>query len=573
MNTKTKLIGASIVTLFMIGAGQALALKPKEEDYKLKLLGKYLFFDKLSDPQTQSCSSCHTPSEGWTGGDSKVNETVVAVPGARPGKIGNLRPPTNAYASLVHKFEILCTHNTDNKASTRPCGGNFWNGRALGNSADSIEANLITNPKLLTFPITGDRDAVESVAGLWDEGKGLLIFNGSTEQQGWTKYLGATADQAHASPFINPVEQGLKDKAAACDLVKRKSYAPLYELVWGERLNCTDVPFDAVNVTFARFAVALAAYQQSKDVNAFDSKRDRALRKDHDGKFPLDGFTDQENLGHDLFYNTNKLSGLVDTNIVPTLKTLTPGSLSLKEDTAFNTAAQAIKVYPNLPVTNCTTCHSPTGKNDPAFKEGSLAAIGPKLGIKPKELFTDMSYHNIGSPHNHEVPESDQNITQLASVTGNVNHTGMVKVPSLRNVGKRSSKDFVKAYGHNGFFKSLESIIHFYNTSANRGDITDPTDIKFLEGAPHTCDKGTDDLGPDGLANEQEALDNNCWPVAENNGGTARKMGGGGLTGDIGMNAEQEAALVAYLKTLSDIPTPRAPKPFDLESFHEGKLE
>ena len=73
--------------------------------------------------------------------------------------------------------------------------------------------------------------------------------------------------------------------------------------------------------------------------------------------------------------------------------------------------------------------------------------------------------------------------------------------------------------------------------------------------------------------NEQEALDNNCWPVAENNGGTARKMGGGGLTGDIGMNAEQEAALVAYLKTLSDIPTPRAPKPFDLESFHEGKLE
>jgi hypothetical protein len=50
-------------------------------------------------------------------------------------------------------------------------------------------------------------------------------------------------------------------------------------------------------------------------------------------------------------------------------------------------------------------------------------------------------------------------------------------------------------------------------------------------------------------------------------------MGGGGLTGDIGMNAEQEAALVAYLKTLSDIPTPRAPKPFDLKSFNKGEVE
>lgn len=569
MNTKIKMIGGAIVALFMIGGGQALALQPTEEDYNLKLLGKYLFFDNLSNPKTQSCSSCHTPSAGWTGGDSTTNQTTVAVRGAN-GSIGSFKPPSNAYASLVHKFEIICTHNTDNKPSTRPCGGNFWNGRALGNSAANIEANLKTNPNNLKLK-DPEKNAVESVAGLWDKGHGLRIF--TEDQEEWTKYLGPTVDQAHASPLINPVEQGLENKAAVCALVQEKDYAALYQQVWGEPLNCTGVPFDAVNITFARFAVALAAYQRSKDVNAFESKRDRALRADHDGKFPLDGFTPKENLGHDLFYNTNKLSGLVDTKIVPTLKTPTPGSPLSQEDTDFNTAAQAIKVYPNLPVTNCTTCHSPTGKNDPAFKEGSLAAIGPKLGIKPKELFTDMSFHNIGSPHNHEVPESDQNITQLASVTGNVNHTGMVKVPSLRNVGKRSSKDFVKAYGHNGFFKSLESIIHFYNTSGNRGDITDPTDIKFLEGAPHTCDKGTDDLGPDRLANEQEALDNNCWPVAENNGGTSRKMGGGGLTGDMGMDDKQEAALVAYLKTLSDIPTPRAPKRFDLESFHEGKLE
>lgn len=593
MNTKIKLIGGAIVALFMIGGGQALALQPTEEDYPLKLLGHYLFFDNLSDPKTQSCSSCHTPSAGWTSGDSKVNKTVVAVPSARGDTSTNTKPPTNAYASFTPKFEILCTHNFDNKPSTRPCGGNFWNGRALGDSAGSIEANLKTNPQELLL-LGPDRDAVESVAGLWNKGNGLPIFR-TPDQEKWTKYLGPTADQAHASPFINHLEQGLTDKAAVCNLIKMKSYASLYELVWGEPLNCTattSLSSDPVNITFARLAVALTAYQQSKDVNAFDSKRDRALKADRDGEFPLDGFTDQENLGHDLFYNTNKLSGLVKQNIVPLLKTPTPQETLSDADKAFNTDAQAIKVYPNLPATNCTTCHSLTGKNDLAFANAeSLADIGPKLGINPKELYTDQSFHNIGAPHNNQTPGEhfnmdDSSIIQLANLTGldgtitntnlkGINHKGMVKVPTLRNVAKRISKKFVKAYGHGGWFKSLPSMVSFYNTSSNRGDkvnpITGKPNLNYLAGAPHTCTQT--DGGADGIATEKEALANNCWPLAENDGGTSRKMGGSGLTGDIGMNAEQEAALVAYLNTLSDIHTPRAPKRFDLKSFNKGEVE
>jgi cytochrome c peroxidase len=38
----------------------------------------------------------------------------------------------------------------------------------------------------------------------------------------------------------------------------------------------------------------------------------------------------------------------------------------------------------------------------------------------------------------------------------------MMKVPTLRNVDKRPSSTFVKAYGHNGYFKSLNSIVRFY---------------------------------------------------------------------------------------------------------------
>jgi cytochrome c peroxidase len=38
------------------------------------------------------------------------------------------------------------------------------------------------------------------------------------------------------------------------------------------------------------------------------------------------------------------------------------------------------------------------------------------------------------------------------------------QVPTLRNVDKRPYPTFVKAYAHDGYFKSLKSIVHFYNT-------------------------------------------------------------------------------------------------------------
>ena len=43
-------------------------------------------------------------------------------------------------------------------------------------------------------------------------------------------------------------------------------------------------------------------------------------------------------------------------------------------------------------------------------------------------------------------------------------NNGRVQVPTLRNAGKRPYPDFVKAYGHNGYFKSLKEIVHFCNT-------------------------------------------------------------------------------------------------------------
>jgi len=64
----------------------------------------------------------------------------------------------------------------------------------------------------------------------------------------------------------------------------------------------------------------------------------------------------------------------------------------------------------------------------------------------------------------------------------------------------------VKAYGHNGYFKSLEEIVHFYNTR----------DVEEWPAPEVAVNVNTDELG------------------------------------DLGLTPEEEAAIVAFMKTLSD---------------------
>jgi cytochrome c peroxidase len=91
-------------------------------------------------------------------------------------------------------------------------------------------------------------------------------------------------------------------------------------------------------------------------------------------------------------------------------------------------------------------------------------------------------------------------------------------VPTLRNVDKRPHAAFVKAYGHNGYFKSLESIVHFYNTR---------------------------DLLPTCGERGQPGID--CWPAPEIADNINTRQ-----VGALGLTAREEAAIVAFLRTLSD---------------------
>jgi cytochrome c peroxidase len=386
-------------TLFILFPLNAMALDPSEHHYELKLFGKCLFFDKISSPKRQSCSTCHDPASGWTNGSAGVNKKQVAVTGANPHTVGNLRPPSNAYATLIRDF------STD--ANGRSSGGNLWDGRAKGNAVESLN----------------------------------VLGNKQTE---YAEYLCPTADQGNLSPFINPVEQGLEDRAAVCEFIRSSRYAPLYTLAWGEEIDCTDAV-----TTFGRFAVSLAAYQSSREVNAFDSKFDKG------------NLSEQETLGHEL----------------------------------FNGKAQ------------CFKCH--TG-----------------------DRFTSDGYANIGVPRNLEIPGSPPPAIGLEATTGSSSDRGKVKIPTLRNVDKRKGNGFTKAYTHNGWFKSLESIVHFYNTR----------DVK------QECSSG---------ATEREALAQDCWPKPAFSATKAT------IIGNLGLTVEEEAAIVSFLRTLTDTKTPKPPKPYN----------
>jgi cytochrome c peroxidase len=175
-----------------------------------------------------------------------------------------------------------------------------------------------------------------------------------------------------------------------------------------------------------------------------------------------------------------------------------------------------------------------------ALERRGMALFNGQAGCKachpggPSGLFTDFTYDNIGVPKNPENPVYAEDpsyvdpglggFLRAAGYTPAVYELeiGKHKVPTLRNVALAPSEDTVKAYAHNGFFKTLEGIVHFYNTR----DVLP------------TCP---------GDYTEAEAMAAGCWPAPE----VAENLNVDEL-GDLGLSVDDEAAIVAFLRTLSD---------------------
>jgi cytochrome c peroxidase len=284
-----------------------------------------------------------------------------------------------------------------------------------------------------------------------DEGAwvGGMFWDGRAT--GW--HLGDPLAEQALGPFLNPLEQNMPSARQVVRRVAKASYADLFETVWGP--GSLDETPGGVALTYERIGQAIAAYERSVEVNPFSSKYDAYLN----GQATL---TVQESEGLKLFEGKAQ----------------------------------------------CSACHP--------------SQPGP--GGEPP-LFTDFTYDNLGVPRNplnpfYAAPRSvnpdgdnwvDPGLGGFLAGAGYPEDVwrpelGKHKVPTLRNVAKAPLPGFVKAYTHNGFFKSLEAVVHFYNTR-----------------------------------------DVNPWPAPEivENVNTSE-------LGSLGLTPAEEAAIVAFMRTLSD---------------------
>ncbi len=138
---------------------------------------------------------------------------------------------------------------------------------------------------------------------------------------------------------------------------------------------------------------------------------------------------------------------------------------------------------------------------------------------------------------------------------------GFFRTPTVRNVDKRKEhkvKEFIKAYMHNGWFKSLESVVHFYNTSFLGDSGTPYEETTAAEFGITRCEETMKSKELEDGVTEKEAVANNCWPAPDFNTNVFLRN-----VGNLHLNTEEEADLVAYMIALSDEYTPKAPKPYN----------
>ena len=261
--------------------------------------------------------------------------------------------------------------------------------------------------------------------------------------------LGDPLAERAIGPFLNPLEQNNASAGVVVDKVKQSKYAYLFIQVWGLHA------FDDIEKAYQMIGRSIAEYERSEEVSPFNSRFDTYFETGN-------GLTTQETLGFSLFNGKAK----------------------------------------------CANCHTSTAD----------AASG-------KVMFTNFTYINIGVPKNPKNPfylELAFNPLGASWVDMGLGgylkgadfvasvyepELGKFKVPTLRNVDKRPNASFVKAYGHNGYFKSLQDIVHFYNTR----DVT---------GAG--------------------------WPASEYAANMTSEVG------NLGLTTTEEEAIVSFLKTLTD---------------------
>ncbi len=402
---------ALIGALFSLSIYSSAQAEESEADPNPDLiaLGELLFLDTdLSANGTQSCATCHGPEVGFTGPDQAVNISAVIYEGAIPHRFGNRKPPASAYTG----DSPVLYHNGEEWV-----GGMFWDGRATG-------------------AVLGD----------------------------------PLAEQAQG-PFLNPLEQAMPNAKVLCIRVRTADYAELFKTVWGaDSLNCANNDAGV----YEYVARSIAAYERSAKVNPFTSKFDQFWRNANDAGLDVTEImcgTGGSGMGGSGMGGGGMGRGGMGGGGMGGAMGCPGGGVtgwqSYRKLGLTDAELQGLAVFNDPGQANCAECHS----------------LAP--GTEGYPLFTNFTYDNIGMPKNPDNPFYTMPPTRNPDGADWIDYglggylksagydptvyepeMGKFKVPSLRNVDLRPSEDFVKAYGHNGYFKSLEEIVFFYHWRA-----------------------------------------------------------------------------------------------------------
>ena len=343
----------------------------------------------------------------------------------------------------------------------------------------------------------------------YNPGQGDLVGGNFWDMRATGRRLGNPAAEQAQGPPTNPVEMGLPDIACAVYRASQRPYRTLFEQVWGRQAFAIQWPADVEQVcnqpgpppandpmpvhlsdldrgraaaTFDQMAQSIAGYEASAEVTTFTSKFDAVQA----GKAQ---FSAEEQLGYELFRGKAQ----------------------------------------------CNACHRDGGPGeDPLFTDFTASNIGtpanPRLPYYVEQqpdargyvanpagsAFIDLGVGRFLT-QNHLLSQPSAVDARWLPLTPE--NQGRFQVPTLRNVDKRPYATFVKAYAHNGYFKSLKSIVHFYNTRD-----------ALPRCRPNDPGEGT-----------------TCWPAPESTDNMNTKR-----VGRLGLSDAEEDALVAFMQTLTD---------------------
>jgi cytochrome c peroxidase len=258
----------------------------------------------------------------------------------------------------------------------------------------------------------------------FDKEEGLFVGGNFWDGRATGARLGNPAAEQALGPFMNPVEQNHPSKESVLQEIAKSRYAPLWKQIWGYQITLDNK--DSIDRNYDRVGLAIAAYEASSEVNQFSSKYDAYLR----GEVEL---TAQEQLGLILFngkgdcYECHPSES--DGNTPPLFTDFTFDNVGLPKN-------------PDNPFYRMNTVFLPGGQA--INPEGSAwidYGLGGFLASQSDPYWRSMANENMGKH----------------------------KVPTLRNVGKKPGPGNTKAYMHNGVFKSLKEVVHFYNTAGIPG--------------------------------------------------------------------------------------------------------